>query len=162
MDVGDDQTRDREERMDWEAGVERGSETTGSKTASNQTQVGSGATTERGNEIVWGHGQPATRDKRRRQQTFELGICPPPDSSDCHARSLQPHWVEATRPAIFHRTAVYPTTTWDCAISSVSHGSPVEREAKSGERPTLSKQRGPTWRPYLTRSQTPGSDPRSR
>ena len=63
MDAGDGQTKD------W---TERGQET-----GSNQTQVGSGATTERGNEIVWGHGRPATRDEKRRQRTFELGICPP-------------------------------------------------------------------------------------
>ena len=38
------------------------------------------------------------------------------------------------------------------------HGSPVEREAKPGERPTLSKQRRSTWWPYLIRNQTSGSN----
>ena len=61
------------------------------------------------------------------------------------------------RPAVFHRTT-HPTTTYDCAISSVSHGSPVEHEAKRGERPTLSKQRRSTWWPYRTRNQTSGSN----
>ena len=50
---------------------------------------------------------------------------------------------------------VYPTTTtttWDCAISLIYHGSgsTIEREVKPGEGPTLSKQPGPTSRPYLT------------
>ena len=53
------------------------------------------------------------------------------------------------------------TTTWDCAISSVYHGSIVEHEAKSGTRPTPSKQRRPTWRLYLTRNRTSESNPRS-
>ena len=75
----------------------------------------------------------------------------------------QSHWVETTRPAISHRTTVYPTTTWDCAISSIYHGSgsTVEREAKSGTRPTPSQQRRSTWRLYLTRNRTSESNPRS-
>ena len=38
MDAGDDRTKDTEGRMDREAGVERGSETTGSKTDKNLGQ----------------------------------------------------------------------------------------------------------------------------
>ena len=46
VDTDDDQTKDTEGRMDRGAGVVRGSETTGSKTASNQRQVG-----------IWGKGR---------------------------------------------------------------------------------------------------------
>ena len=78
-------------------------------------------------------------------------------------QTLALHLVSANRigGSHFHRTTIYPTTTWDCTTSSVYHRSVAEREAKSGVRPTLSKQQGSTSGPYLTHNQTSGLNPRS-
>ena len=35
------------------------------------------------------------------------------------------HCVETTRPTIFHRTTVYPMTTWDYTISLYTMGVPL-------------------------------------
>ena len=75
MDIGGDWMKDTEGWMDWEVGVREDK-----KQHRIRHKWGSGIMTKRGNGIVWGHSQPVTRDKRHHQQTFELGICPPPDS----------------------------------------------------------------------------------
>ena len=61
-------------------------------------------------------------------------------------------------------TTIYadPTTAWGYEISFAYHESIVEHEAKPGARQTPPKGGQLTWRVYLTRNLTSGSDPRSR
>ena len=97
---GDDQTKDREGRMDREAGVERGGETLEARRTRDSVQSdASGGLGQRPREGMGLFGDTVDQRRETRNVATDLRIrdLSSPDSSDCHARSLQPHWVEATR-----------------------------------------------------------------
>ena len=106
VDVGEDQTKDRGVDESGAGGVEKGSETTESKRGKRQRPIrrkrGSGATTERGNGIVWGQETRDVRERESNRLSPDWGsVCPRPltVTHGHSSKSIPPHnttWKEPT------------------------------------------------------------------